>query len=231
MCFAMNITPLTSSSAAASVRQPKNNPGSADTRQRLIDAAAALFADRGFENVTVREICKASNANVAAVNYHFGDKAGLYRAVWMHAIKVMQDANQQSQRAGDGQSPEDQVRSFVRVFVGRLTGDNPNAWIYRLMAREMQHPTEALELVMTQVVQPRMEYLCNVAGAIMGLPPADPRVKRSAASLQSQCLLAARKMPAALEKSWGTPMRDLDVAVAHITDFSLGGMRAIAAAK
>ena len=59
------------------VRQPKTNPGSADTRQRLIDAAATLFADRGFQNVTVREICKASTANVAAVNYHFGDKAGL----------------------------------------------------------------------------------------------------------------------------------------------------------
>jgi len=231
MCFTMNTTPFTSSAATTTLRPPKNNPGSADTRHRLIEAAAILFADRGFENVTVREICKESRANVAAVNYHFGDKAGLYRAVVMHAIKVMQDANEQSQRAGDGQSPEDQIRSFVRVFVGRLNGDNPNAWIYRLIAREMQHPTEALELVMTQVVQPRMEYLCNVAGAVMGMPPAVPRVKRSAASLQSQCLLAARKMPAAIEKNWGTSMRDLDVAVAHITDFSLGGMRALAAAK
>jgi AcrR family transcriptional regulator len=227
----MNTTHIASSSAAAGIRQPKNNPGSADTRQRLIDAAAVLFADSGFENVTVREICKASNANVAAVNYHFGDKAGLYRAVVMHAIMVMQDTNERSQRAGDGQSPEDQIRSFVRVFVGRLTGDNPSAWIYRLMARELQHPTEALELLMTQVVQPRLLYLCTVAGAIMGLPPADPRVKRSAASLQSQCLLAARKLPAAIEKNWNSSMGDLDVAVAHITDFSLGGMRAIAAAK
>src|SRR6185436_11294059 len=63
-------------SVATATRPPKTNPGSADTRQRLIDAAARLFADQGFENVTVREICKASQANVAAVNYHFGDKAG-----------------------------------------------------------------------------------------------------------------------------------------------------------
>jgi len=62
---------------ALTSRPPKTSASSADTRQRLIEAAANLFANKGFEHVTVREICKASNANVAAVNYHFGDKAGL----------------------------------------------------------------------------------------------------------------------------------------------------------
>lgn len=218
-------------SVATAVRPPKTSAASADTRQRLIDAAAKLFADRGFENVPVREICKASQANVAAVNYHFGDKAGLYRAVVMFAIQVMQETNELSQRAGDGQSPEDQIRGFVRVFVGRLTGDNPNAWIHRLMAQEMQRPTEALDLVMTEVVQPRLEYLCGVAGTIMSLPPGDPRVKRCVASLQSQCLLAARRIPTSLEKAWGPAMRDVETAVNHIADFSIGGMKAIAAAK
>ena len=210
------------------VRQPKSNPVSADTRQRLIYAAATLFADRGFQNVTVREICKASNANVAAVNYHFGDKAGLYRAVVTFAIEVMQETNELSQRAGEGLSPEDQIRGFVRVFVGRLTGDGPNGWIHRLMAREMEHPTEALDQVMTQVVLPRLEYLSGVAALIMTLPATDPRVKRCIASLQMQCLMAARKIPAPLEKQFGAPMRDVGAAVDHIAEFSLGGMRAIA---
>jgi len=216
---------------ATAVRPPKTNPASADTRQRLIDAAAILFADHGFEDVTVREICKASHANVAAVNYHFGDKAGLYRAVVMFAIQVMQETNEMSQRAGEGLTPEDQIRGFVRVFVGRIVADNPNTWIHRLMAREMQQPTEALDLVMTQVVQPRLEYLCSVVGAIMNLPATDSRVRRSVGSLQSQCLMATRTIPPALEKSFGPAWRDLDTAIAHIADFSLGGMKAIAAAK
>jgi len=209
-------------------RAPKTNPASADTRQRLIDSAATLFADRGFQNVTVREICKASNANVAAVNYHFGDKAGLYRAVVTLAIAVMQETNELSQRAGDGLSPEDQIRGFVRVFVRRLTGEGPNNWIHRLMAREMEHPTEALEQVMTQVVKPRLEYLSAVAATVMGLPASDPRVKRSIASLQMQCLMAARPIPSSLEKTFGPAMRDFEAAVNHIAEFSLGGMRAIA---
>ena len=160
------MTPMT----MTAVRPPKTNPGSADTRQRLIDAAAVLFAERGFDNVTVREICKASNANVAAINYHFGDKAGLYRAVVNFAIQLMQETNEQSQRAGDGRSPEDQIRGFVRVFVQRVTGQGPTAWIHKLMAREMEKPTEALDQVMLQVVKPRLEYLCAVVSAIMGLP-------------------------------------------------------------
>ena len=221
------MTPMT----MTAVRPPKTNPGSAGTRQRLIDAAAVLFAERGFDNVTVREICKASNANVAAINYHFGDKAGLYRAVVNFAIQLMQETNEQSQRAGDGRSPEDQIRGFVRVFVQRVTGQGPTAWIHKLMAREMEKPTEALDQVMLQVVKPRLEYLCAVVSAIMGLPPTDPRVHRCVGSLQSQCLLAARPIPSALEKMFGPNVHGLDAWIDHIAEFSIGGMRAIAAGR
>jgi TetR/AcrR family transcriptional regulator, regulator of cefoperazone and chloramphenicol sensitivity len=213
------------------VRAPKTNAASADTRQRLIDAAALLFANRGFQAVTVREICKASRANVAAVNYHFGDKAGLYRAVVTSAIAVMLETNELTMRAGEGLSPEDQIRGFVRVFVSRLAGDGPNTWIHRLMAREMEQPSEALDLVMAQVVKPRLEYLSGVAAQFMGLPPADVRVKRCVGSLQVQCMMAARQMPPPIERTWGAALRDLDATVQHIAEFSLGGMRAIAGAK
>ena len=201
---------------------------SAATKDRLINAAAVLFAERGFENVTVREICSASQANVAAVNYHFGDKAGLYRSIVLHAIEVMLETNEQLQKAGAGLSPEDQVREFVKVFVRRLTSEGPNNWIHKLMAREMEHPTEALDLVMNQVVRPRLDYLSGVAGAIMGLPPDDPRVRRSVASLQGQCLMAVRKVPSPLAKAWGGVAQDLAGLIAHIAEFSIGGMHAIA---
>jgi AcrR family transcriptional regulator len=224
-------TATTETVTAYTVRTPKTSTASADTRQRLIEAAATQFAERGFQNVTVREICKASNANVAAINYHFGDKAGLYRAVILYAIESMQETNELSQRAGEGLSPEDQVRGFVRVLVSRLAGHGRTAWVHRLMAREMEHPTEALDLVMTQVMKPRMAYLSGVAGALMGLPPSDPRVQRSIGSLQTQCLMAARQVPAPVEKAWGAAVRDVDATVHHIAEFSIGGMRAIASQK
>jgi AcrR family transcriptional regulator len=198
-----------------------------ETRERLLKTATVLFADRGFKKVTVREICRASRANVAAVNYHFGDKAGLYREVMKSAIQAMRETNELSQRAGEGESPEDQIRAFVRIFVQRLNGSGPSAWIHKLMARELDEPSEALDLVMRQVIQPRIEYLSRIAGAVMGLPPTDPRVLRAISSLQGQCLLFSRPVPAPMAKVWGT--LDLDDVIHHIAEFSLAGMKALAA--
>lgn len=209
---------------------PKTPKTSQDlqTRERLIHGASTLFADRGFKKVTVREICRASRANVAAVNYHFGDKAGLYREVVQAAIRTMKETNELGQRAGEGSSPEDQIRAFVRIFVNRLTGVGPGAWIHKLMAREMEEPSEALDLILKQVIQPRIEYLSGVAAAIMNLPTSDPRLLRAVASLQGQCLIFAKPVPPSMAKTWGPVARDIDAIADHIAEFSLGGMRAIA---
>lgn len=53
-----------------------------DTRQRILTAAALLFAERGFSETSLRTITSAAEANLAAVNYHFGSKKGLIQAVF-----------------------------------------------------------------------------------------------------------------------------------------------------
>ena len=55
------------------------------TRQRVLEAAVEGFAEHGFRKATVRNICKRANANVAAINYHFRDKEGLYTSVLQYA--------------------------------------------------------------------------------------------------------------------------------------------------
>ena len=63
------------------------NPAIPDlkTRQRVLEAAVEVFAEQGFRKTTVRDICKRAHANVAAINYHFRDKEGLYTAVLQYA--------------------------------------------------------------------------------------------------------------------------------------------------
>ena len=52
-----------------------------ESRARLLQAALRLFAEKGFAKTSTREIALAAQANIAAISYYFGDKAGLYRAV------------------------------------------------------------------------------------------------------------------------------------------------------
>lgn len=60
---------------------------SADTRERLLEAAMDTFADRGFAGTTTRAICEAAGVNLALLNYHFGSKLGLWAAV----VRVLND--------------------------------------------------------------------------------------------------------------------------------------------
>ena len=78
-----------------------------ETRQRLLDAAARLFAERGFNKVSVREICKEAGANVAAVNYYFRDKWGLYREVLQVIIDYSKRTRELAHDASEGKPPEE----------------------------------------------------------------------------------------------------------------------------
>ena len=90
------------------------------TRARLLKAAEELFGERGFKKVTVREICRAAKANVASVNYYFGDKLGLYREVLQSAIDGMRATNDHARAEGKGRPPEEQLRRYLRIFLARV---------------------------------------------------------------------------------------------------------------
>src|SRR5258708_19580694 len=91
-----------------------------ETRERVLRSAAQLFADRGFKKVTIREICRTARANVAAVNYHFGDKFGLYREVMRSAIDRLRATSEAPRQAGPGQSPEEQLRPHITILPNPL---------------------------------------------------------------------------------------------------------------
>lgn len=62
---------------------------SAETREKILDAAERLFARDGFSGATLRDITRAARVNLAAVHYHFGGKEALYRAVFVRRIRPM----------------------------------------------------------------------------------------------------------------------------------------------
>jgi len=200
------------------------------TRQRVLDAAAQLFADRGFRKVTVREICRRARANVAAVNYHFHDKAGLYREVVEMAVAVMEQTNEAARQAADAAPRGDRLRAHVRVYVGALASTRGSSWMHRLIMREQADPTFALDLFVDRAIRPRLEFLQRLVRDLAGPAPSDTAVLRCVFGLQAQSLTLALPNPIA-DRVRGPQPRTPDAIVEladHITDFTLGGIAAIA---
>jgi TetR/AcrR family transcriptional regulator, regulator of cefoperazone and chloramphenicol sensitivity len=199
-----------------------------ETRSRLLKAGERLFADHGFKQVTVRDICRAAGANVAAVNYHFGDKLGLYREVLQSAIDAMRATNDAAREAGAGQPAEEQLRRYIVLFVHRLLGAGRDT-VHRLVNREMNDPTPALDALVEKGIRPRVEYLSGLVAEISGLEASDQRVLRCVASIQAQSL---SYLPNPIAERLGLVVKPtkahLDEIANHIATFSLAGVRAIA---
>ena len=198
-----------------------------ETRQRLLEEAARLFARRGFKGVTVREICRAARANVAAVNYHFHGKLGLYTAVVRMAIAQIRGTSDSARQAGEGASAEEKLRIYVRVFLQRIAANGRDAWIHRLISREMADPTPAFELIIRHGIRPRLEYLGGLVGELLACPPSDPRVMQSVAALQSQFLFCLNPAVARVYPTFTLTPPAIDELAEHISTFSLGGIRAL----
>jgi AcrR family transcriptional regulator len=196
-----------------------------ETRERLLSTAERLFAERGFSKVTVREICRNARANVAAVNYHFSGKKGLYDEVVRTAIKTMQSTTDAIRDAGSGRPGEEQLATYISIFMKRVVTAR-DSWIHQLMMRELSDPTPALDLVLKKVVQPRMVYLREVVASMLGCATTDPHVERCAMSVQSQCL-ALLTHPVAALRPRSMNDDELDLMAQHIVQFSVGGVRAV----
>jgi AcrR family transcriptional regulator len=199
-----------------------------ETRSRLLKAGERLFADHGFKKVTVRDICRAADANVAAVNYHFGDKLGLYREVLQSAIDAMRATNDAAREAGAGQPAEEQLRRYIVLFVHRLLGASRDT-VHKLVSREMNDPTPAVDALVEMGIRPRVEYLSGLIAEISGLEASDQRVLRCVASIQAQSL---SYLPNPIAERLGLVVKPtkahLDEIANHIATFSLAGVRAVA---
>src|SRR5271155_2520418 len=89
-----------------------------NTRDKILSAAGEVFAEQGFEGATIRAITERAGVNVAAVNYHFRDKAELYTLVVVDACSARAAWRDAMAEAPD--SPEERLRSLIYHFVEYL---------------------------------------------------------------------------------------------------------------
>jgi AcrR family transcriptional regulator len=157
------------------------------TRQRILESAGSVFAKKGFDGATVRDICQAAGANVASVNYYFGDKHRLYveTVTWAHANRIEQIP---FPKWPEGTPAEVRLRDFITVFLKRLFYSDQQPWHCELMLRELAHPTEACEQVVRSFIREQFTLLQGILTELV--PSGLPELKRHLITfgIVGQCL-------------------------------------------
>jgi AcrR family transcriptional regulator len=204
------------------------------TRRHLLEAAGEVFAEVGFRDATVREICQRAGANVAAINYHFGDKATLYVEVLRHAHGKALEKYPLLLGVAETAPPEEKLHAFVFSLLSRIFDKGPTSWHGRLMSREMIEPTPALDALIEERIRPMSHVLWKIIAEILHCPPTDERVISCAFSVVSQCVFYNHCRPA-IGRLFPRLLPEDQAGVAklagHITQFSLAAMRSLPSKK
>lgn len=196
---------------------PKDN---STPQERLLEAASHIFANEGFKAAKVRDIVDKADVNLAAVNYYYGGKEGLYAAVMRHHITL---AEQQYQYQTDVTLPaEKQLFHFIHNLMRRLFDQGSPSLIARLMAWEMTDPSSVWKGVMDSYVHLQSDMLDKIIYQLVGEDTVMETVINCRFSIYGQCLLyyysrhALRHLRPGLEYS----IADIDRLTDHIYHFS-----------
>lgn len=210
--------------------QLKKNTASAETRQLLLEAAGAVFAEHGYHDTTVREICQRAGANVAAVNYHFGDKQRLYLEVLRESHARAIGKYPLDLGVASSASARQRLHAFVRSFLLRVFDTGPTAWMGKLMSMEMINPSDALDILVEERIRPMAEQLRCIVQEILGPGAGEHETRLCGFSIVSQCLfyVHCRSVVRRLYPNQGFEPADIDRLADHITTFSLAALEKIA---
>ena len=167
--------------AAVPERHRAQRSDGEQARTRLLQAALRLFAQQGFAKTSTREIAEAASANVAAISYYFGDKAGLYRAVFLEPLDKPQP--DPSACFSHSCSLVDGLRCMLRGVVAPLKHDEIARLCVKLHCREMLEPTGLWQEEIANGIKPMHAALVALLCRRFDLPQADDDVHRLAVSV------------------------------------------------
>ncbi len=208
-----------------------------DTRDRLLEAAAELFAQRGYHASTLRDIAARGNVNVAAGHYHYGSKEALYievlREQFAHLRSRMQEfgatwSREELQHLSREKLTE-LLRLRTRTMLDFLLGPPPSLH-GTLIQRELCDPSEALPIIIDELIEPMISDLKDIITLLE--PSLDSEaVESCACSIIGQTLFYRTVMAAMLyRKKWEQYPKQFTARTAeHIVEFSLGGLTHLAA--
>lgn len=159
------------------------------TRERLVEEAVRLFALKGFEAVSTRELAGACGVNAAAINFHFGGKAGLYAAVIDRVAVTLTTLYDETVLAASELPAGPAALMAVRGMLARMTEGllsvDRSRWMSLLIQRELIAPSDAFERIYETALRPVLLALERAVDAVSGAPDGDSPAQAHAASVRT----------------------------------------------
>ena len=203
-----------------------------DTQARLLKSACEVFAEKGYREATLAEICERANANIAAANYYFRDKATLYAEAWRRSFQRSLEVYPADGNVPPDAPPEERLRGRIQSILQRIA--DPQSFEFDILYKELVNQTGLLTDVMQESIEPIRRGLFVLMRELLGENASDLQVQLCQMSIRSQCfdlIIRERRRKRFPEgKKYSVPtFPDVDVAVLvdHILRFSLAGIREI----
>ena len=217
--------------AASSARRESGRD--AGTRQRLLETAGRVFADKGLDSATGREICERAGVNTAAINYHFGGFARLYEAVLTEALERVPNRDVLSAALDSAADDQAKLRAIIGLAVDVLTGPPARSWTVRLLVREAAAPSAAFErLTSDSERRAKLSLLKRTIGHVMKLPENHPVAEQGCFAVAALCQVMLIGDRNVVKRNY--PGLDLSTQGAseladRLTIFAMAGLKALAA--
>jgi len=204
----------------------------APTKERILRSAGVIFGKKGFTDATIREIARAARVNIAAINYHFQGKDGLYRAVLEDVFYTGFTRFPATVEKDQATAPEERLRVFIKAMFYRLQsreGWGGMSGQGRLIARELLDPSPAFEPILNKYINPHKNLLLAIIGDIMQIKVTPEKLMPCAISIIGQCIYYALAQAVIRKISADTdPVEDnLERLADSVWLFSLGGIARI----
>lgn len=198
------------------------------TQQRLLVAASRIFAEKGYQETTISEICEQAQTNIASVNYHFGDKENLYLQAWRYAFQ--QDLKNHPSDGGVAKdtSVEARLGGRIRSLIARIA--DPNSHFFAIVYKEMALQTSLLEKIMEQEINPERLAMIELIAELLGENASQKQIQFCHASIIGQCfhLLKVKHLKISdSTRNYVMDLNDVSLFADHVVAFSLAGIKAI----
>jgi TetR/AcrR family transcriptional regulator, regulator of cefoperazone and chloramphenicol sensitivity len=211
----------------------KRAPAAAATRQRILEAAGQVFADKGFSAATGKEICERAGVNSAAINYHFGGVDALYTAVLLEARDRLVSTEAVVAAVAGLPTAEAKLEALVTLLVRGICKPARSSWAIRVLGREIVTPSApAVAFWKDRTMTTRFRLLRGIVSELTGLPEDHPVVARGCVSVIAPMLMLLvydRQLVRRIFPHFGFQPKDAPNIVRQFVQHALSGLSAVAA--